>query len=223
VAYAHDVFPQHGYRMVHRDPYTMQPVPGHPAISLLLQSEGDIHWAVLLNDLADPDPPVHTYAWDHEYDGPDETRPFVPYQEDGSRPSVSGFVLNYALGYKGTAGCFSVEIDGPDSLPPEWDETFPVRVAGRNLHEGDNLLAGLYPPGTWGQRTCWTLSVDVRDGTPEAAVPAFLWEMGRRGNPVGGFFVNEAHRRYWDERFGRGGPPPPDPPLPPTNTDDIPF
>src|SRR5262249_44861037 len=165
VAYARDVFPQDDYPMVHRDPYTMEPVPGHPAVSLLLQAEGDIRWAVLFTELADPDPPVHTYVWDHEYDGPDEPRPFVPDRGDDPRPSVSGFILNYALGYKNTAGRFSVEIDGPDSLPPEWDEMFPVRVADRNLYEGENLLADLYSPGTWGQRTQWTLNVDVRSGT----------------------------------------------------------
>src|SRR5262245_9267728 len=67
VAFAHDSgYQSYGSLIVFRDPYQMQPIRDQPAISLILQSEGDYHWAVRYDELGRADPPVHGYNWDLE-------------------------------------------------------------------------------------------------------------------------------------------------------------
>src|SRR5262245_22148173 len=68
VAFAHDLrrYPEDG--VVLRDVYQMKALDGHAAVSLLLQGEGDYHWAVRHSDLALPDPPVYGFHWDHEHE-----------------------------------------------------------------------------------------------------------------------------------------------------------
>jgi uncharacterized protein (TIGR02996 family) len=52
----------------YRDGSTLETVPGHPALSLVLQAEGDMHWAVRHADLKAPNPPVYAYCMDYEGD-----------------------------------------------------------------------------------------------------------------------------------------------------------
>lgn len=96
VAFAHDLprpAGEHGIG-IFRDPYTMEPVLGHPALSLIIQAEQDVHWAVLLDDLHCDDPPVHTYFLNYDHD--DGT--FEPSRSPPSR-GVTDFLFDYMWSY----------------------------------------------------------------------------------------------------------------------------
>jgi hypothetical protein len=245
VAYAHDVFPQPDYRIVHRDGYVMERMPDHPAVSLMIQGEGDMHWAVLLADLGQSDPLVHTYIWDHVYKGPDETRPFVPYPNE-SRMPVSEWMLGYAEGYKDTGGEFAVAVWDVDQVRRQLDAEFRIRRpplygarVGRYEHPR-GILATLSADPWSESGKSHTLSLCVRKGVPWQAVPEFLWEHARRRHMCSGMFLSqddvEQSLRDWGS-----GPIPPEimreavPPMrlpraqqvPPAwpggNEDDIPF
>jgi uncharacterized protein (TIGR02996 family) len=248
VAYAHDVFPRPDYRIVLRDDYVMEQMPNHPAISLLIQGEGDMQWAVRLADLGDPDPPVHTYVWDLEYDGPDETRPFIPFADERPGP-VSEWALGYVEAYNGAASQFATTVRDVDRLRQQLEAEFLIHRptpggAGRGRYEHPaGILASFAPdPGSdWrGDGPHFRLWVGVRVGVPWQAVPEFLWEYARRKHMCSGMFFSqedvESGLRHWGD-----GPLPPGimreavPPmrLPATGTppllasggdpDDIPF
>ncbi len=246
VAYAHDVFPHPDYRVVLRDGYVMERMPDQPAISLMVQGEGDVQWAVHPADLADPDPPVHTYVWDPEYDGPDETRPFNPYPEDRPVP-VSEWMLNYVEAYNGAGSEFATDVRDADRLRRELGAEFPIHRpalpgAGRYEHPA-GLLATFAPdPGAnWrGDGPYVRLWVGVRAGVPWQAVPEFLWEYAHRRHMCSGMFFSQADVESGLRHWGNGPlppgimreavspmrlPVPPAPPPPPLgdNPDDIPF
>jgi uncharacterized protein (TIGR02996 family) len=46
VAYAHDVAPEYGFGTVHRDVYTMRPLEGQAALSVMVTREGNGQWAI---------------------------------------------------------------------------------------------------------------------------------------------------------------------------------
>jgi uncharacterized protein (TIGR02996 family) len=240
VAYAHDVFPQPDSRMVHRDWYLMEPMPGHPAISLMIQGEGDKHWAVQTADLGTPDPLVHTYIWDHDYDGPDETHPFVLYE--GATPApVSAFVLGYVEGYKDTGGQFAAIVRNVDRLRQQLEAAFPIRRPTRpdcgSYESPAGILASFYPDRSGWRGQCVILNVCVRMGVSWEAVPEFLWEYARRKHMCSGMFFSQADVESGLTDWGNQTPPdwvprqavppmrePPEPELPlPSGSDDVPF
>jgi uncharacterized protein (TIGR02996 family) len=248
VAYAHDVFPQPDYRIVLRDGYVLERMPDHRAVSLLIQGEGDMQWAVRLADLGAPDPPVHTYVWDHKYDGPDETRPFVLYSDERPVP-VSQWALGYVEGYNNAASQFATCVQDVDRLRQQLEAEFSVHrptPGGSGWYRYEHvtgILATLAPdPGSdWrGGRPHYRLWVGVRTGVPWQAVPEFLWEYAHRKHMCSGMFFSqedvESGLRHWGD-----GPLPPwimreavppmrlpvtrTPPPPPSggDPDDIPF
>jgi uncharacterized protein (TIGR02996 family) len=199
IAYAHDVFPEPGYRIVFRDPYVMERMPGHLAVSLMIQSEGDIHWAVQLADLGDPDPPVHTYVHVLEYDGPDETRPFVPYPDDTPVP-VSAWALGYVESYNGAGSEFATTVNHAERLRRQLEAEFPVHRQpspgadrGRYEHPA-GILASFNPDShsNWrGDGPYVRLCVEVRKGVSWRAIPEFLWEYARQKHMCSGMFLSQ--------------------------------
>lgn len=213
VAYAYDVFPQPDCRIVLRDGYVMERMPDHPAISLLIQGEGDVQWAVQLADLGDHDPLVHTYIWDSEYDGSDETYPFNPYPNERS-VQVSDWVLGYVLSYNGAASEFATTLGDVDRLRQQLEAEFSILRptpdgSGWGLYEHPaGILASFNPDQGRGGGPYCRLWVGVRAGVPWQSVPEFLWEYARRKHMCGGMFFSqedvESGLRHWGD-----GPLPP--------------
>ncbi len=226
----------------------MERMPGHPAVSLMIQGEGDVQWAVRLADLGDPDPPVHTYRWVPGYDGPDETRPFDPDPEEGPVP-VSEWALGYVEAYNGAGSTFAATVGGADRLRRQLEAEFPVHRAsppgdrgGRYEHPA-GILASFGPdPGSGWQRDRpdVRLHVCVRTGVKWQAVPEFLWECARRAHMRGGMFLSQEDVETGLTHWGNGPVPPgvmreavppmrlpftprPSRPFPGGDSDDIPF
>ncbi|MEM9069644.1 MAG: acyl carrier protein [Myxococcota bacterium] len=83
---------------VFRDCWSLTPVPGHSAFSLLVQGEADLHWAIADDD-ATLDPAVRSYSLD--YDDPSLTKFELQRQE---APSITEWALAFILRYLGISG-----------------------------------------------------------------------------------------------------------------------
>jgi uncharacterized protein (TIGR02996 family) len=191
VAFAHDL-PGNGGRdwiCVYRDSYTLTPVPGQPALSLIRQAEGDVHWAVRYEDLHRDDPPVYTYYWGDSEDV------FVPADAPPS-PSVARFMFEYVCGYAADRhGELGVHVHDLERVRAQLREAFPFRtVAGPGeRYEATNLHADLWTPTP--HFAPGYLRVAVSRPVTREQVPAFLWEYTRGGGSFGGIFIPEEHQR----------------------------
>jgi hypothetical protein len=190
VAFACDVREEHqGFGFVLRDIYQMEELEGYPAVSLLLQGEGDYHWAVRHEDFARPDPPVYGYRWDFE--GPAEEVVFVP---DGRPPAenVTSFVLEYALSYtRGEGGGFGTDVADPARLLRDLEARFPVRcrIGEMELFEDDDILVRMSRSSLMSERVRERINVEVARPLPREAIPPFLWEYTRNGGWFHGMFT----------------------------------
>lgn len=173
VAFAHDLMGNPKYEEVLRDVFQMEELEGHAAVSLLLQGEGDYHWAVRHEDFVLPDPPVHGFHLDEENFLPDERNPI--------QSSVTAFVLEYVIAYTPAAGgSFGVLVDDSTKLIRDLAASFPVRcrLAKADLFEMDNILVSL---DSSNDRTLKFLDVKVANPLPREALPSFLWNYTRNG------------------------------------------
>src|SRR5262245_19966696 len=171
IAFAHDVSHRPDYPVVFRDVYQMELLSGHPAISLLLQGEGDYHWTVLLADLQRVDPPVHGYHLDY---GRETTDDFVPDDRKPLTDTVTSFAFEYGLAYlHGTGGC-GIDAANPEELIRELKVSFPVhaRWDASELFETDNIRVKI-GPSIWGDTV--RLEVEMFKPFPRDAIPACLW------------------------------------------------
>jgi hypothetical protein len=94
--------------------------------SILLQAEGDVHWAVKKSDLSQSDPPIYAYYLDWEAEP-------NAFREAGLfASSTSAFALDYLLSYlQFPGGYFSVR----------------ESVLGASLHELSKLLGPVHRHG----------------------------------------------------------------------------
>jgi uncharacterized protein (TIGR02996 family) len=200
IAYAWDLTPSGRPTVVHRDQYTMESLPGVPAHSLLMEAEGEYHWAVQFGDLHLPDPPVRRYDLDYEREN---EATFIPSEDDPVTWSVTEFVLNYAmdcLGGDGDVGGFEKEVSSPpDPLIQNLTASFPVRArcGGTDIFEADNFLVRLHR----GPNRV-TLQVELFKPMPPEAVPAFLWDYTIGVGSAYGMFAQSAFRdRFLARKF----------------------
>jgi uncharacterized protein (TIGR02996 family) len=215
VAYAHDVAPPGQFGVVHRDYYTMEPLAGQPALSVMALAEGDLSWAIHNDDLGLDDPPVYGYFW---ADGAGAGARYAPADGDGPESgTLSDFVLGFVGAYKPVSGDFLADVFDRGPLEEKLKAAFRVRLQlpWGTLYEGDGIMAYLYPPSGDDHRPSLRrparLEVCVHPKGTRASVPAFLWRYARRGNPRGGMFLRERGPRVI--RFPVVGVP----------EDDIPF
>lgn len=128
-----------------RDCLVVEPVPGHEAVSLLLQGEGDYYWAIETKNLTQPDPPVIGYSLDYDSDE-------SAFERAGTwAPSVTAFALDYFLSYlQSPGGGFAVRQSSKsfdrDKLVADFGE--PTRFGHLELFHSDGVLAvlGGLPP-----------------------------------------------------------------------------
>jgi uncharacterized protein (TIGR02996 family) len=196
IAFAHDVRRADNYHDVLRDVYQMRELDGLSAVSLLLQAEGDYHWAVRHTDLALPDPPVHGFHWDFENNDEDT---FVPDEANPIARTLTSFALGYVLAYtRGEGGGFGTDVHESAELVRALENTFAVRskFEETEFFEAENILVRLNPCH-WesGKR----LNVEVFKPMPREALPAFLWDYTRNGGSFHGMFIREDLRARADE------------------------
>lgn len=200
VAFAFDVRRNKNYHEVLRDSYQMESLDGFDAISLLLQGEGDYHWAVWHRNLGEDDPPVNGFH--HDFDNDDEET-FIPAGRNPIAPSVTSFVLGYAMDYTNGAGGFMTEVrNDPELLrnlmrtypsqttferPPIFEgDTFQGTFEVTYIFEDDNIHIRLSPAFESSDKI---LTVQIFEPMPREAIPNFLWDLRRRGGWSQGMFT----------------------------------
>lgn len=191
LAFAHDVRTSPHYLDVLRDTCTMKQVEGYSALSLLLQCEGDYHWAVRHEDLTLPDPPIYGFHWDFENENEEV---FVPDENNPIYATVTAFALNYVMDYThAQGGGFGTSIRDPTQLRRDLQSAFPVHCHfdHQEIFEADNILIRLFASAEFMEAR---FSVEVAKPMPREAIPAFLWDHTRNGGSFHGMFIQDRHR-----------------------------
>jgi uncharacterized protein (TIGR02996 family) len=186
VGFYREVQDSPGPRNLFRDVCRAEELEEFSAVSLLLQGEGDYHWAVRHQDLHQPDPPVYGFQLDYESD--DST--FMPDDDNPIADSVTAFVIEYLMGYTdGQGGSFRTEV--PDAriaeLTRDLQAAFPVRarVGASDVFEGENVLVCL---SRWRRTTPLDIDVKAARPLPLKAIPDFLWSYASNGGSFSGMF-----------------------------------
>jgi uncharacterized protein (TIGR02996 family) len=205
VAYAHDVAPPGDFGRIHRDFYTLQPLEGHPALSIMVIAEGEYHWAVGDDDFRHPDPPITEY-----YGPPEDVRQNTA---DVMQP-LSEFVLGFVAGYSPNAGTFSSNVREPTWLQKQLEGAFPIRVrwGQGTTWEGDGILVSLGPAHG---RPGFYLSVRAHRLATWERLPEFLWLYARFSGSRSGMFLSEEDRERSLGHWGDNPPPEVLEPAPP--------
>jgi uncharacterized protein (TIGR02996 family) len=172
VAFAHDLCPNRGGRVgaFYRDIYTLEAVLGQPALSLVLQGEGDIHWAIRHSDLRSPNPPVYAYCQD--YDGGGASEAFVP-APTAPNSTVTEFVFLYMWAYTHGQGDFNTSLDTPATLRRqlvEWARCHTL-VARSELFMWDDHGATV----ELFESSDWSVMLSTADGGGESHVTVKVW------------------------------------------------
>ena len=196
VAFAHDLprlEGEHGIGM-YRDPYMMELVPGHLALSLIMQAEGDVHWAIQLDDLRRDDPPVHTYYLGRLDDEVIEGE-FVPSGRELT-PPLSRFLFGYGHRIASCgSGSLLVSVPHVARTRSQLEQAFPFTtfLDDEELYEMPNLSAALQV--SWPSDLA-QLCVNVSRPVTREQVPAFLFEFCTGGGGFSGIFAEEHGRAY---------------------------
>jgi hypothetical protein len=133
-----------------RDRLSIEKLDEHDAVSLLLQGEGDVYWAVKARDLAQPDPSVGVYFQDHGFHDPADPRRARFTAGGACARHVSHFAFHYLLGYfRGAGGGFSADEASPafDPRALARDLGAPSRFGPVEAFVSDEVLVWRALPG----------------------------------------------------------------------------
>jgi uncharacterized protein (TIGR02996 family) len=172
IAYSHDLMERESFGIL-RDNYAVSRLKGFAAVSLLLQSEGDVYWAVRNKNLNLPDPPVDWYGWDRESA---EDGRFVHGGSYGQH--VTSFVFRHLSAYLPEHGGRSTgtRVQAHRELLQQLAEAFPVQCQFDHcqVFERPNMIVRLTvtPPDPSAY-----LRFNVWEKVPRSEVPAFLWNL----------------------------------------------
>jgi uncharacterized protein (TIGR02996 family) len=111
VGFSLDLLGQSRFEDVLRDCFEVKILDDLGALSLMIQGEGDMYWAIKLEHLQAPDPPVELFSLDYGHGDPR----FVPYCHFATH--VTSFVFRHMMVYLGLAGRGSIQKGNVDLTP----------------------------------------------------------------------------------------------------------
>jgi hypothetical protein len=156
-----------------RDTYEVVKLGDLSAVSLMIQGERDLYWAVKDRDLKVPDPPVYWYWLDYEQQAQQR---FLEIEESPFAAHVPTFVLRH-MSYLlfGYGGGFKTDIPTPAEVRQQLREAFPIQSRFDNfeIFEARNILV-LLGPSSAGDHL--SLNVNIWKRTSRQHVPSFLWK-----------------------------------------------
>jgi uncharacterized protein (TIGR02996 family) len=141
------------------------------AVSVLWRSSGDYEWAVLYDNLVNPDPPL-TGFWFEDSDSPEGLNP--------SWGTVTDTALNYVIACTDWMyGGFRTDVEDVADLIGRLTATFPIRCSLRwaDIFETENILVRLTP----NTDTSGRIEVKIARATPRGAIPGFLEQYRNQG------------------------------------------
>jgi uncharacterized protein (TIGR02996 family) len=161
-----------------RDIYEVKRLPDLSAVSLMLQCEQDVYWAVREKNLHAPDPAVDVFVLGRESGENFRFRHHGPFA-----PHVTGFVLSYTSAFlRGKGGGFGVEVNPTPELLRQLTDAFPVHSQFDDIHvfEARNMITLLRDNH---------LCVEVWKPVLPREVPDCLWKLTRNGGSFHGMFT----------------------------------
>ena len=181
IAFAEELSAQNAFEIL-RDCYEVTRLESHSAISLMLQGERDLYWAVKEEDFKSEDPPVNTYYLEYEEKG------FVHYGLDS--PFITSFVLGHMAHFlHGNGGGFLVSLKLSEGFLEEMYQAFPVatRFGHLQVFEKENIIAIIMPP-QFGDQEHYLL-VEVWRPIPMEQIPNCVLEYTKNGGAFHGSFA----------------------------------
>jgi uncharacterized protein (TIGR02996 family) len=182
IAFLQDLEERGAYGSVFRDGLSLSELEDHAAFSLMIQGEGDYHWAVKKEHLGDDDPPVDGYLLDYE----EERGRFV--HDKRWAPQVSTWALIHITAYLGItgAGGFGTSVSDATALAERLSRALPVATAFGDVRifETTNIVASI--SSGWGGTP--HLDVHISKQIPKKQVPAVLLEYAGQGGWTSGMF-----------------------------------
>ena len=160
------------FSSIFRDGLAISFLEKHQALSLLLQAEQDIYWAIETADFKEENPKVYSYFLDYESDNGDFERYGAPY------PSVTSFVLKHMLTYLNNCSSFGMQIENMDSFKEKLKSSFVNHIIydGIELFEDENIIAyideDLFDEGSFYFRLHLKENRDI-ESLPEVIIDVF--------------------------------------------------
>jgi hypothetical protein len=186
IDFAGELADHNAFSTVLRDGYEVSRLQDHRAVSLILQCEGDVYWAVKEEDWGEDDPPVEFYHLDYERDDGEH------FAAGGTHsPHITSFVLlHMACFLHGKGGGFGVEIDPSAEFLAQMCESFDAAAKFGDLliFERPNIFAMIEPAGKYGSDTP-RLTVEVFRPIPMSEVPACVRARATNGGSFHGMFA----------------------------------
>jgi hypothetical protein len=184
IAFIYDLIDANGFELVFRDSLSFAEIEGTGAVSLLIQGEGDYHWAIEKADLSQDDAPVEGYQLNWE----DNAKGFV--HDMRWSPRLTTWAIRFILGYLTiTSEGFGTKVKDFPAVFSEFCQNFPAHVSldGDEVFEARNLLAVLSREYGFGKTPY--LNVSVWRPISKDDVPAFIWKLAKGGGWFGGMFA----------------------------------
>ena len=181
VSFSEELTGQNAFGIL-RDWYEVNRLEPYAAVSLLMQAEGDVYWAVKLEDFNKEDPPVNTYYLEYEKDD------FVLGGLDS--PFITSFVLGHMAHFLyGKGGGFLVGFKPTETFLAEMRRAFPVSARFGHLHlfEAENIFAMIMPPQFGIEEH--HLLVEVYRPTPMERIPDCVLAYTKNGGAFHGVFA----------------------------------
>ena len=125
------------FSSIFRDCLDISFLEKHNALSLLIQAEQDIYWAIKRTDFKEENPKVYSYFLNYDNDNNDFELYGNPYS------SVTSFVLNHIFTYLNNCSSFGMQIKNVGLFREKLKSSFENHIFydGIELFEDENLIA----------------------------------------------------------------------------------
>jgi hypothetical protein len=160
------------FTCVFRDCLDISHLQEHEAVTLMIQGEQDIYWAVKKADIHRENPEICCYLLDYESEKPEKFDFFGL-----SHASVTAFVISHILSYLHNCSSFGMEIEDRDSLRNMLQSNLKQHTHFEELEifEDENIIA-YFSKDLFGEDG-YTLIFHLRTNRKIETVPAPILEL----------------------------------------------
>jgi len=180
------------YNHVFRDYYKVEKLKEHNAISLMIQAENDLYWAVKIEDLQHDDPPVHMYVMDFDSD----TEKFDYYKLHSH--SISGFALNHMSNFlhRNNAGGFGTSVKKNEPVLDVMRDFFDTytQLDDITIYEKENVFALISPNVYDDDNDEYHLCLELWKNIDMSLFPEPILKLTGRGGSFHGVFTDIMNR-----------------------------
>ncbi|SHE49443.1 hypothetical protein [Pedobacter caeni] len=163
---------------IFRDGFIISDFKGHNAITLMVQAEQDMYWAIKKEDLLEDDPAVYCYLLDYD----DDTNEKFDFFGLASS-SVSSFVTDHLLSYLSNCSTFAMPAEDIDQLRTilKLNLANHYKSGDLEIFEDENIIA-FFSRNIFEEEDSYSLYFHLKENREISSVPApFLDLLKQRG------------------------------------------